>query len=359
MKKLRKNVFLLLKILILTMLTAFCIIKTNEVKTAVYDAVMRCLTIIIPSLYGMMMISGILVKSGIIKKIPGILPVFAVSQFAGYPVGAKMICAGSDSNMFNKKRAELLSGVCFGAGPAFIFGCISSQLYGDPSAGKIILISTVSANIILAVIISCVTRNSAHEPEKNHELDLSSDMITKCILNSGKAMADICIMITAFSVLTAFLDSFGFIDRLSNIISKFFNTDAAVFSGIIRAFLDVTAISGLPDNDYTLLPIISGLVSFGGICVIMQISALTSGKIRIMPIVLIRITASILSSIICRIVMPIMLSGNAVSAGNFSVHKAASPVPSIILIIMTIIVFREYERLPKELHLHKNNNLKS
>ncbi len=339
---------LTIKISVAVLVSMYCLICTDAVKDAVSEAVMRCLTTVIPSLYGMMIMSGILIKSGIFDKTPrsllwfgrkafgmtgSIFPIFIFSMFAGYPVGAKMLCTELDEGRISRREAELFSGICFGAGPAFIFGCISSQLYSSPVPGRIILISSVCANVILAFILSFpIKKIKSTNPALKTRPVLSSDMITKITLNSGRSMADICIMITAFSVLNAFLHETGILRLISNF---------GITDGIADAVFDVTAVNGIPAGNYTVLPLLSALCSFGGICVIMQIAALTSGKISIRPIIIMRIAAGILSGIICHIIMPFFIEGETVSTADIKiqVHSAPSPVPSVLLIIMTVILF--------------------
>ena len=116
---------------------AFCMTKTAEVSQAVSGAVERCIEVVIPSLFAMMIVSGLLVRSGITGAVPRfigtisekllgmegfMLPVFTFGMFAGYPVGAKMICTEVQCGRLDKNRAALLCGLCYGAGPAFIFG---------------------------------------------------------------------------------------------------------------------------------------------------------------------------------------------------------------------------------------------
>jgi len=368
MKKIQKNTFSAIKITAVSALTLFCLINTAQVKSAVYDSVMRCFNVVIPSLYAVMILSGFLIKSGLIRKLPHFItlpgkflfgmngclfPIFILSQFAGYPVGVKMLCAEYENGSVSRRSAELLSGICYGAGPAFIFGCIASQMYGCTAAGKLILISNLSANIILAFIISMKIRkdNTYSEPE-TVRLNLSSDILTQSILSGGRSMADICIMITAFSVAASFLSSSGILELTAHFLSELSGINQETASGLIMAFLDVTSVHELPRNDFGILPIICGLSSFGGICVILQITSLVDGKLRLKPMILTRAAASVLSGIICRILMPFILADTAVSTSkiNVSVHSSDSPVPSFLLIIMTIILFSEYEKI-------KNRNI--
>ena len=102
---------------------AFCMTKTAEVSQAVSGAVERCIGVVIPSLFAMMIVSGLLVRSGITGAVPRfigmisekllgmegfMLPVFTFGMFAGYPVGAKMICTEVQCGRLDKNRAALL-----------------------------------------------------------------------------------------------------------------------------------------------------------------------------------------------------------------------------------------------------------
>lgn len=360
MKSIRKKLFVYLKILLLVVTALLCLVKTEIINCAVSDALDRCLNIIIPSLYAMMIVSSLLIKSGLtgkISKFTGsigkvlfgmentVFPVFAFSMFAGYPVGTKMLCSAYENGLIEKRRAEIFCGLCFGAGPAFIFGCISGQLYGSTSAGNIILVSAVGANIVLALVTSIFMRKNCNSKEIRSEIRF--DMITDCVINGGRSMADICFMVTAFAVVTEIMDYSGIISAVGAMISKIINLDTTESEQLIRAVMDVTAVNGFTYGNYALLPYLSSLVSFGGICVIFQISAVTSGKLSLKPLILMRILSAVISFFICRIITPFMLENETVFTSSFNVrtHQAHSPVPSVMLIIMTFVLFCECEKI--------------
>lgn len=362
MKQIKINNFGLLKAAAVIATSIFGITNTDAVKAAVYDSVLRCLTTVIPSLYGMMIISGLLVKSNIICNVPnfikkigssffgmsgGVFPIFIFSMVAGYPIGSKMLCSEYENGNLSRHDAEIFSGICYGAGPAFIFGCISSQLYGGSISGKIIIVSTISANLILAFFLSIFLKKRSYAPSARKKIILSSETLNASILSAGRSLADICLMISAFSVFTVFLEKIGAINFAAELISKCFNIPNESCSGIIFAFLDITSVNRLPYGNYDILPIISALTSFGGVCVIMQLSALNSGKLSLKPLVLLRVCSALLSGAICHFIMPIFLANETVSAANItaSCFHTASPIPSVMLIFMTIILFRDIEKL--------------
>ena len=360
-----KNIKICMKVCILIFTALICLVKTDIIKDAVSDALGRCLNIIIPSLYAMMIISPLLIKSGItgiISKFTGntgkilfgmeriVFPIFIFSMFAGYPVGTKMICSAYENGLIEKRRAEIFCGMCFGAGSAFIFGCVSGQLYGSISAGNIIFISSVSANIILAFAVSVFMRKKCNSQKNTTEIKLSADMLTDCVISGGRSMADICFMVIAFAVVIEIMNYFGITSALSALFSEITELSGKESEQLVRSIMDVTAVNGFTYGNYKLLPYLSSLVSFGGICVIFQISAVVSGKLSVKPLIIMRIASSVISFFICKIITPFMLSDETVltSSLNVRTYQAHSPVPSVMLIIMTFMLFCEYEKMKKQ-----------
>ena len=348
-----------LKLLVLIIIVLMCMTQTRLVGGAVSDGINRCLTVVIPSLFAMTAVSGIIVSSGITSCVPNrfsrmtqrifgidgsVLPIFIIGQFAGYPVGTSMLLTEYSEGRLSKRHTEILSGLCFGAGPAFIFGCISGQLYSSSAAGIIIAVSCMAANILALLVLSPFLRKGTSQAQKEKCFSLTADTVTESIISSGNSMFRICFTIMAFSVISAFSDFFGISTNAGRLLSRLTDVSADTGTKLFSAFLDVTNVSGLPHNDHTLLPMICVLTSFGGICVIFQLAALTSGKLSIKPLLLTRAVISIASGVICRLVMPFFLRHEltAASAVNFHLHKEVSPIPSIMLIIMTVMLFVSY-----------------
>ena len=171
-------------------------------------------------------------------------------------------------------------------------------------------------------------------------------MLTECVISGGHSIVNICFMVMAFAVITAIMDYTGIISAIGNIISGITNLSENDARQLIKSIADVTAVSDFSRGNYELLSYISALISFGGICVIFQISAI-SGGLSLKPLIIMRISASALSFIICRMISPLMLSGETVltSSINIRTHQAHSPVPSVMLIIMTFFLLYEYEKI--------------
>lgn len=357
MRKFAEKAYKAVKLGLIMGVFIFCLADTAAAAQAVGEAVERCINVVIPSLFAMLAVSALIIRSGALSIMPqwagklsrrlfgmegSIFPIFTFGMFAGYPVGVKMLCEQYGAGNITKRRAELLSGLCFGAGPAFIFGCISRQLYGSDRAGTVILISNAAANVLIALIVSPLLRRSAEAAAPERSLRISAEMLTDSVIRSGRAMADICIMITAFSVFTAFLTVSGTAAAVGELLGKLPDLDRISGEATVAAVLDVTNMGKYPSGDWLLLPYISGLTAFGGVCVIFQISALTAGKISLKPFILMRSAAGAVSFGICRLIMPYFMEGETVAAAAVNVRSSSSPIPSVMLVIMTAMLMCEF-----------------
>lgn len=348
------------KIAVTVILFLFCAADTAAVSQAVCSGMLRCINTVIPSLFAMMAVSSVIVRSGIAELMPKWIgrisfflfgmdetefPIFSFGMLAGYPVGVKMLCELYTAGRISRRRAELLSGLCFGAGPAFIFGCVSRQYFGCERIGLLILISAVSANIVTALGASFFLRRTAEkQPRPRRSVTISAEMLTESVLRSGRAMADICIMVVGAAVFTAFLIRTGTMAAAGELLGKLLRLGREGGEALTAALIDVTNIGSSTGGGHLLLPYVSGAVSFGGACVFFQLRALTAGKLSLKPFIIMRAAAAMISFWVCRALLPYFVFGEAMEAASVRVrgHGTDSAVPSVMLIIMVVMLMLEY-----------------
>lgn len=343
MKETLKKSMSALMIIFIIYCIVFIIFNAGIVGEYISSAVERCILIIIPSMFAMMVLSGIFINSGITDMMSRffspVLIIFVLSMIAGYPVGAKMLSSEFEKGSISKKQAELYMSVCFGAGPAFIFGCISGILFPESNAGIIIFLSSVSANIITALIIIIFSKEKKNKSLRKGFI-INAEILVNSVLSGGKNILNICLMIISFSVFLCIMKYSGVIVFLSGVLSYITDIDISVCEGMIESILEVTNLSGLEKNNYTLLPFISSAVSFGGICVILQIRTVIKKSLSMKPFIFTRLACAVLSGIICRIIMPFMLQNQTLSTSDidYRIYSEMSPVPSYMLLVMIIML---------------------
>lgn len=314
------------------------------------QAVKVCLDTMIPSLYAMMILSNIFISHGFhnvlgtMLKTPAklffgcsgqVLAVFLFSQTAGYPVGAGMLAAMQEKGQLSKKQASLLSGVCFGGGPAFILSLFQNK---KEDAAAVFLAGLLS-NFILFIFISRFTKaHTYNSSEVRSERSCSfSETITDSASKSAKALLKICAMIVMFGGIATLIGH-----HLPEYISDSFYAEAAL------SILEISNVTHLFPYSAQTLPFIGAALSFGGICVLMQLAAVTAGRINICAVFIIRSAAAALSWLMLYLrefLMPVQSEAAAAVWNASSAQiRAYSPVPSLCLLAMTFMLIISAEK---------------
>lgn len=322
---------------------AFLLVFSGEVRTAVSDAVSDCLEIIIPSLFAFSALSIYLQKSGLYKialkpftfllsKIlrldEDICGIFLLSNIGGYPVGASLISAMTGEGKLDKSGAERLMCCCFGSGPSFIIGMVGKIVFNSTLAGTIIFVSCFLSSLVIAAKVGAGSRITLQKTALKY--DLSAGCFINSVSAAARAMFSVCTMVVIFSVISAALRIIG----VNSLLERVFG-DSAVFSAV----LEVTRIKEIPSGAYA-VPICAALLSFGGVCVALQITDIVKGRFSLGKFMLSRIPAAALSaafSAILSFFIPNIseetLAGNA-SAQVFSENA----VLSVCLLAMSALL---------------------
>ena len=342
----------------------FCVCFAEQIQMEMRSALTRCLTTIIPSLYAMMILSQMLLESGVWRllakpfrwfgeKCLGIaepyFAVFLLSQFAGYPVGAGMLCTLVKQHCITKKDGEKLLCVCYGGGPAFLLG-----LLGNVPCRSAIFWLIFSANILSNTVL-CTLLFRFH-PLKNDVSErkaitpVSAEMLVDCTSGAGKLLLKLCGVILCFSAWIGMADAAG----LFRICREWTMKIELPFSGsdLLRCVLEISNCAALSMPMRWRVPVLAALLSFGGICVILQIRAVVGTSLSMKLFITVRLLCGLLSGGICAVglyFLPIPITETVVSVSAVPQVSGNSIVPSVLLLCMMLFVFREESFL----HNHK------
>ena len=332
----------------LTIIVFMCmsVVFSDRIRLDFRTSLERCLFIVVPSLYIFMILSCMLVSSGTCRllgipfrkfsenvlHIPSeLFGIFVISLVGGYPTGAKLLCSMAENNQISYEDADKLSRICFCSGPAFICGVVGNALYGNVKIGIIVFVCILLGNILSAIVTA---------PFRNIRKNQNAEVLTSSVYSSAKSVIDICGMTLAFSAFTLMISLTGITDKIAGIISAITGLNHEVSLSVILSVFEISNIATLPTSDYSLLPIICGLLSFGGICVFLQVSAISGGKLKIFPFLAVRFFSSLSSSLFCLITMKFFPQWFIVNAVAFKAFSSAggSYVPSVALLAMTYIL---------------------
>lgn len=320
------------------------IINISYIANSVTKSIDICLSVLIPSLFIFLVISDLLIKTKALNiitkpfgKLFGFLfkvdssfgPLIISSLLCGYPVGAKLIKDLTESKQISEQTASRLLCFCVNAGPAFLIGSVAAPLFGSNVFGFILLISHFIAFLIVGILSGINKKKEICSLSSNR---YSFDEALVLSVNSGiKSMAMICgFVIIFFAILTLLFET----TALKSICSPFLN---AVISGLLEVSSGVEACKKLPLN--IAFPLVSGITAFGGICVHLQIRALTkSANISMKPFLIWRFVYATISLAISLLALQFIDIPSEVFLSQNATAKAFSttPISSILLIILSL-----------------------
>ncbi len=287
------------------------LIITNPaaVSEAVKGSISACLEIIIPSLFSFTMLSVYLQQSGLYRTAlkPLTLPlskllrlpeelcaVFLLGNIGGYPVGAKLVSSLLSEGRITRADTGRLMCFCYGSGPSFIISIAGMRIFRSAAAGAVLFTAALLSNLIIALLV-CRRGKPIEISPKSEKADLSAGCFINSVMASARVMFTVCAVIVGFAVISATSDISG----LSGLIASLF--EALCFgensSAVFPAFLEVSRVSALLPTGVEVFPLVSALLSFGGVCVVMQIFALTSGKLPLKGFLASRLPAMALSGL--------------------------------------------------------------
>lgn len=230
------------------------------------------------------------------------------------------------------------------------------KIYNSTSIGMIIFASIFLSNITAMFFIGL----RSPVPEKRNSvrrLSFSLNGFISSVNSGGIGIAKICAAIVFFASLLAVLESSGIIGAFSRMISAVTNISPEICGIFLRSMLEISNISSLP-SDISFLPIVTALLSFGGLCVIFQIEGIIKGKLSTHCFLLCRIITMILSYFYCKILILVFDISNytQVSILNDENVRQNSPIPSLFLLIMTILLLSKNFIENKEKICYNKNN---
>ena len=355
MKQTIKNI---LSLFLISAAVFFCLKYPYDISTAVSNGLDRCIDVMIPSMFVFMCITSFTVSCGlhrilsvpltpfaryVLRLTPEQFGIFLLSIFSGYPTGIKLLKDSLSENEISKKDFDRLSCFCFAGGPAFISGTVSGVLFPGTSAGMLCFLSITTGNLICAFI----TGLFSPVPQKSScriRTRITSGIFTQSVLSSGRAMFSMCVMIVLFSGLLKAMQLSGILD----IISAENGT-----SGLIYSLLEISNIAELRNPKIQLLPIITFLLSFGGICVLIQIIAVSDGLLNIRRFLFFRLVSAGFSAIVCRLISRFFYLGTTDAAVYGTVKVSRRPLCAVMIFAMTIMLLSS-----AEIHLrqHRTNH---
>lgn len=301
---------------ILTILTFFILIylillNSIDIIESIKLSFSICINNLFPSLIPFMLLSNILINYNFVNDLSNIfknimIKVFSVnkncafafimSMISGTPSNAKYLKDLLDVNLIDLKDCQKCLNFCHFTNPIFILGTIGYTFLGNKKLGLIILISHYISTILIGLFYR---KKNLININKEHNLKTNKKSFIVILNNSINSTINTLLLI--LGIITTCLIVTSILNNILNL-----DTNYKFIYGLIEITQGLKYLS-LSDLNITLKTILSCfLISFGGICIHMQVfSILENKKIKYLPYLLSRILHGILSSIICFITLNI------------------------------------------------------
>jgi len=227
---------------------------------------------VFPTLFPALCLSGMLAESPWAEKLYRLplgaeLTVWVLGMLCGFPVGAKCAFRLYEGGRITKRRAELLCAFSSLASTPFLLGVVGSSLFGDPAFGWLLAALQGVSSLLTAGILYTVFRPG-----------------WQGVLSVGRGNASFLSRITSATrtagevggMLIFFGTAADCLDRLGGLEGK-----AGV---LVTSLLEFSAGCGKAaelGEGGKLLAVLA--VGFSGLCVLGQVSAVTKGKLSLLP----------------------------------------------------------------------------
>ncbi len=254
----------------------------EQVLCGAQNGLALCINAVIPSLLPFMLISSCIIKSNfshplgvLIGKALGPLTgmsdagcvCFITGILGGYGAGARSVLETFSEKQISKKEAERLLAFCNNAGPLFIIGTVGIGFFGSRSIGFMLFLVQIITSLICARVFSGNFRgekksfSSEWNYYKKNKCELGT-LVTKSAIENGSAIVTACVFIITFSAILEILP-FG---------------EYPFLAGVLEVTRGISEVSRIGKET---LPLVSALLSWGGMSVHFQANALCSGEFNL------------------------------------------------------------------------------
>ncbi len=313
--------------------TAAIFIFSSEIKDGIISGLSICAEIIIPSMFIFAVIANFAADSGAAEIISYPLsfvfsPLFkiprsaayavAISFISGYPVGAMGVARLYKSGEIDKPTASRMLAICSNASPPAVIVAIGGIL-GSYKLGAILFFSQILASVAIGISMAIFAKKPANSQKHSFRLTSVADCFVNAVSEASAQMLAISSYVVIFSAVGTILQNKLYITVLLE-----------VTSGAATAIK-----AGAP------LPVIAGLIGFGGFSVICQIASIARDFSSYGEILFSRAANAIVAAAICTAMLK--LSGDSLEVvsnlGAASLQLGIVTIPATIAMLIMSAVF--------------------
>lgn len=238
------------------------------------DSLELCLKTVIPSLFPMFVLSGLMVSAlsgsghrglslleDVLRLPRGCGSLFLLGAVGGFPVGAQCIVQAIDAGSLSRRDGERMLGFCNNCSPAFLFG-ILANIFADPFAPLLVFLIQLETAMAAAVLWG----SGSDQPMK---IPRSAITLPQAVNRAVRSMVSVCAWVVLAGVITGFLTRW---------LYPFLPEPVpALLTGLTELTGGVLGLSGISDERLRFV-LCCVFVCFGGVSVLLQIQSIAGEK---------------------------------------------------------------------------------
>lgn len=296
------NIALLLFIILFMLFNSFDVMESIKLSFSI------CINKLFPSLIPFMLLSNILINYDFVYDISNIFEnimekvfkvnkncafAYVMSILSGTPSNSKYLSDLYSKNLIDIYDIKKCLGFCHFTNPIFVLGTIGYTYLRDKKLGLIILLSHYLGSILIGIFTRGINTKKDNKITPSQGKKNFFKIFNESIVSTTNTLILILGVITTCLIFTCI------IDKIINL-----NNDFKFLYGIIEITQGLNYLA-LSNINVTIKAVIAtAIISFGGICIHMQVfSILDNKKIRYLPYLISRIKHAIISSMLCLIII--------------------------------------------------------
>ena len=257
-----------------------------------------CSGVIIPSLFPFLVLSGVMIKSGVgdamgrrlerltrrIFALPGCCATaILMGMIGGFPTGAAAVGELVACGDITPAQGRRMMCFCVNGGPAFIISAVGVGMLGSAARGAILYAAHIAASLIIGICCGMTAPKEEREcravSRKNVKIkrgESPASAFVGAVSDAGRVLAGMCGFILLFSAVLSMLDGMGISDAITAMAP---HGAASIWRCIVPGFLEVSCGSLEAAAAGELAPLVLGMVmGWGGLSVQCQISSVLRGR---------------------------------------------------------------------------------
>lgn len=292
---------------LLLFLFAMLLRNSEEAVESVKTGLLLCAQSAIPSLFPFMVLSELLMESGLgllLGKVLGkplsrplsLPPEGCCSLLmglgCGFPVGARSALALYDDGVLTKRQLERLLCFCNVPSSAFLINAVGFSLYGNRRFGILLYVTCVVGSVVIGAVLAHRAKTdpapvTTHIPERKV---LCVSTFTHAVSSATGAMLSVCAYVLFFS---------SVIGCLSHAVEPL--SLSAEWKALLYGSLEMTsgtAAASLLKNPKTSAILCAFLVGFGGLSIHFQLLSFCEGRgLNLVPCLVSKLTLGALCAV--------------------------------------------------------------